>query len=387
MKREIQPPLLLCLLIIFISIIFLCIPVVAEGQVRIRLFSEKNPSSTLFTVTKGNYILESFNGETSKLEEGDYLVITLSNGKLGIKNGTDPAFLGDSLSLTSTDEQCRFSLRINGELPERRYYSGSLGCRPDMGTMIFINNVDAEDYVAGVVRAEGGPGKHQEYIKTQAILARTYLYKYIDKHIIDGYNLCDGTHCQVYKGTTDDESILSAVQETKGLVIIDTDSLPILAAFHSNCGGETARSEDVWLTRLPYLTNKIDPYCVESNNATWETSIPLDTWVDYLMEKGYRGTNYNELNFSQPNRVSNYTAGNFSYPLTTIRNDFGLRSTFFSVKLSGDKVILNGRGYGHGVGLCQEGAMEMAIKGHTYEEIIEFYYTDVKISKEFKTDL
>ena len=67
-------------------------------------------------------------------------------------------------------------------------------------------------------------------------------------------------------------------------------------------------------------------------------------------------------------------------PLTTIRSDLNLRSTFFSVFVNGDSVILKGRGYGHGVGLCQEGAMEMASKGFSYRDIISFYYSGVIIT-------
>jgi stage II sporulation protein D len=363
------------------------LPVMVKGQVKIRLFSEKYPSSTLFTVAKGSYTFESYNGEQSQLKEGDYLVVSLSNKKLGIKNGTDPAFYCDSISLVSNEEGGRFTLRINSQSPERRTYSGNLVCKPDMETMVFINQVDIEEYIAGVVRAEGGPGRDREYVKTQAILARTYLYKYIDKHIIDGYNLCDNTHCQVYMGITNDTSIIKAVEATKGMVIIDADSIPILAAFHSNCGGETAGSEDVWLTSLPYLAKKIDPYCTSSNNAVWEKILPLNTWVEYLKDKGYNGTNVNDLNFTQSTRVPEYVAGEFSFPLTTIRTDFGLRSTFFSLKVSGDKIVISGKGYGHGVGLCQEGAMQMALKGYNYEDIIEFYYTGATISKVFKTEI
>jgi stage II sporulation protein D len=370
----------------FLLFLFCASPVMAKGQVKIRLFSEKQPSSTLFAVTKGSYTFESYNGERSQLREGDYLVISLSNEKLGVKNGTAPAFYCDSISLVSNEEGGRFTLRINGQSPERRRYSGNLGCKPDMGTMVFINQVDIEEYVAGVVRAEGGPGRDKEYIKTQAILARTYLYKYIDKHIIDGFDLCDDTHCQAYFGITDDTSIVQAVEATKGMVIIDADSVPILAAFHSNCGGETARSEDVWLTGLPYLTKKTDPHCRSSNNALWEKTIPLGTWVEYLKNKGYNGTNINELNFTQTTRKPKYVAGEFSFPLTTIRTDFGLRSTFFSIKVRDDKIVISGKGYGHGVGLCQEGAMQMALKGYSYEDIIEFYYTGATISKVFKKE-
>ena len=83
--------------------------------------------------------------------------------------------------------------------------------------------------------------------------------------------------------------------------------------------------------------------------------------------------------FSQEHRKSDYRTGNFFMPLRLIRNDLSLRSTFFSVTVSGDSVILDGRGYGHGVGLCQEGAMAMASKGFTYRQIIGFYYTGVRI--------
>ena len=105
-----------------------------------------------------------------------------------------------------------------------------------------------------------------------------------------------------------------------------------------------------------------------------------------MKNKGYNGTNINELNFTQTTRKPKYVAGEFSFPLTTIRTDFGLRSTFFSIKVRDDKIVISGKGYGHGVGLCQEGAMQMALKGYSYKDIIEFYYTGATISNVFKTE-
>ncbi len=84
--------------------------------------------------------------------------------------------------------------------------------------------------------------------------------------------------------------------------------------------------------------------------------------------------------FSQKTRQTNYRVGSFSVPLNTIRTELNLRSTFFSVIAEGDSIILKGRGYGHGVGLCQEGAMTMAEEGHTCKQIIGFYYSDVIIT-------
>jgi stage II sporulation protein D len=85
------------------------------------------------------------------------------------------------------------------------------------------------------------------------------------------------------------------------------------------------------------------------------------------------------LNYSQQNRTTSYIIGNATVPVNEIRDYFRLRSTFFSVAVNGEDIILNGRGYGHGVGMCQEGAMEMALKGFTYSEIIKFYFPGVAI--------
>ena len=76
--------------------------------------------------------------------------------------------------------------------------------------------------------------------------------------------------------------------------------------------------------------------------------------------------------FIQKNRQDYYRTGSFTVPLITLRTELNLRSTFFSVFADGDSIILKGRGYGHGVGLCQEGAMTMAEEGNNYRQIIRF---------------
>jgi stage II sporulation protein D len=291
-------------------------------------------------------------------------------------------FACDSLILSGKTGSDCFSLRINGQFPVKQFYSGDLQCFPDMGKLIFINNSDIEKYISGVVMAEGGNGKNLEYFKTQAIIARTYMYKYFDKHLQDRYNLCDNTHCQAFNGLSSDTLLNKAALETRGLVILDKDSALIISAFHSNCGGETSTSEDVWLSDQPYLKSVKDPYCITSRNATWRRSLTVCEWENYLRKWGYNGSpdDPSSFNFLQESRVSDYRSGSFKLPLITIRSDLNLRSAFFSVYADGDSIILKGRGYGHGVGLCQEGAMMMAAKGFDYRAIINFYYSGVTIS-------
>jgi stage II sporulation protein D len=367
---------------ILVLFVLSVISTLVSAQVKIRLFANQSPESALFSVTKGRYILNGFNGESLTLSEGESVVVSRFNGKLALKSRNSIGFLSDSVILSGLTGDDNFSLRVNGQKSVRQYYSGDLKCFPDMETLVMINISDIERYIAGVVKAEGGSGKNIEYFKSQAVIARTYMYKYMDKHISDGYNVCDNTHCQVFNGSSSDSILNEAAMETKGLVILDQDSMLIESAFHSNCGGETASSEDVWLTGKTYLKKVIDPYCTSSRNSVWKKSITLNEWIDFIKRSGYTGKcdDVSVFSFSQKSRVSDYRVGSFTIPLTTIRTELKLRSTFFSVIPSGDSVVFSGRGYGHGVGLCQEGAMVMAAKGFDFSQIIDFYYSGIGIS-------
>jgi stage II sporulation protein D len=372
----------------FIWLLFFVCPLLLKGEVRVRLFSSQSPETVVFAVTSGEYLVEGYKGGPDTFHKNDLIVISKYGNRLAVKSKNTNGYVADSLTITAKGENASFSLRINGQNPVRQYYRGDFYCYPDLETLVLINNCDVESYIAGVVRAEGGIGKHEEYFKTQAIIARTYMYKNLDKHLHDRYNVCDNTHCQAYNGMSTDSLINSASIETHGKVILDQDSLLIISAFHSNCGGMTVASADVWVTAQPYLKSVTDPYCVNSRNATWEKKISSKAWIEYLVKSGYNGKTNDPalLSFYQNKRWVDYKAGTFTMPFEKIRDDLKLRSSFFSVIAARDSVTFKGKGYGHGVGLCQEGAMEMASKGNTYQQIIDFYYfgviiTDIKYAK------
>ena len=355
---------------------------ITSAQVKIRLFSNQSPESALFSVSQGIYEVDTYNGDLITLSIGESLIITKFNGKLGVKVRNDKGFLCDSISFYGKKGDDSFSLRINSDVPVRQFYSGDLLCFPDLDNLVLINMSDIEKYISGVVRAEGGTGKNIEYFKSQAIIARTYMYKYFGKHLSDGYNVCDNTHCQVFNGLSSDSVINRAAFATRDMVILAPDSTLIISAFHSNCGGETSSSEDVWLTSQPYLKSVVDPYCMTSRNARWEKSISRLEWTEFIRKSGYtvKLDDQENLGFIQKSRLTDYKTGSISIPFRSIRTDLNLRSTFFSVFTQGDSIILRGKGYGHGVGLCQEGAMKMAEKGFNYRQIIDFYYTGVIIT-------
>ncbi len=364
---------------ILVFLFLLIQEIICTGQVKVRLFAGLSPGSVTFTVDEGSYELITFNGNPEILQKGALLLISESGGVIVVKSLNTRGYMCDSVLLKGNG---KFSVRINGQDPVRRHYSGDLKCIPDLRTLVMINICDPETYIAGVVRAEGGEKKNIEYFKSQAVIARTYLYRNADKHIADGYSLCDNTHCQVYNGITADSLIISSALETSGMVLLGPDTMLINSAFHSNCGGETAASEDVWLTGQSYLKSVRDQFCVTSPNAEWQKILSKEDWINFLVNSGYKGNKEDPvlLNFSQQNRMKDLSVGNFSAPLRQVRDDLKLRSSFFSVSVQGDSVILNGRGYGHGVGLCQEGAMVMASKGFDYKQIINFYYTGVRVA-------
>lgn len=359
-----------------------------SGQVKVRLFSGYDSDTIIFSVTEGKYKINYFPSSEVLLLKGQKGSIIRSGAKLVIKSSEDHFWsISDSVIITGTTGNDSFSLSVDNSGKLTRNYSGDLLCKSDLGTILLVNTCETESYIAGVVKAEGGSGRHPEYFKTQAVIARTYMYGHLNRHALDGFDLCDDVHCQAFNGLTSDSLIIRATLDTKDQIIIGPDSQPITAAFHSNCGGETMASENLWLRSYPYLKKVKDPYCISSRNSRWSKSISVKDWIDYLKKSGMKPAQADNarLNFEQPVRMINYKAGSFTIPFNQIRTDLGLRSSFFSVKVKGDSVILSGRGYGHGAGLCQEGAMVMAAKGFDYRKIIGFYYKGVTI-KNFSTN-
>jgi stage II sporulation protein D len=245
------------------------------------------------------------------------------------------------------------------------------------------NEVDLDNYVAGVVEAEVGSRQPFEYYKVQATICRTYVLAHLRKHEKDGFNMCDKEHCQVFKGKSlSNIDIINAVQETSNSVLVDENLNLIVAAFHSNCGGQTVSSADVWNKAQSYLQPIRDTFCVNSRNAHWEKEVNKKIWIKYLLKRNTQLDSSNlvrNYNFAQPQRTKDFIVKDIKIPLKEIRSDFNLKSTYFSVEDAGETLIFKGKGFGHGIGLCQEGAIRMAKTGYSYSDIIHYYFKNVNI--------
>jgi stage II sporulation protein D len=236
-----------------------------------------------------------------------------------------------------------------------------------------------------VTEAEAGSRSTLEFYKVQAILARTFALAHINKHILEGFSLCDQVHCQAYYGKPKDMSIYTAIEETKGKVVVDENLNLIIAAFHSNSGGQTANSEDVWGSYTNYLRSRVDSFSNKMPNAYWERKMLTDDWLTYLkLKHNYAIDKPNAkeaaVNFRQDYRKVYLECNNSKIPLKNIRTDLQLKSTFFSIsEISGDSIVFKGKGYGHGLGMCQEGAMKMCKLGYKYPDILNYYYKSIQI--------
>ena len=261
--------------------------------------------------------------------------------------------------------------------------------------------VALEEYLIHVVAGEMPASYEAEALGAQAVAARSYIAWKLPRcggaGCSRGADICtDSTHCMAYK--SDEamradwgeqyeayrEKIASAVQATAGQVLL-YDGSPVQALFHASSGGRTEDAQAVWGTALPYLTS------VES--AEEETQRTLTLTRAQLAQKlnaAFDGAGLTAQNVTQQfivrtrtpgGRADTVRVGRVTATGRAVRSALGLSSTAFEVRSEGEKVTITTLGYGHGVGMSQEGANAMAQQGKTWQDILLHYYTGVSIGK------
>ena len=246
--------------------------------------------------------------------------------------------------------------------------------------------IELEEYVIGVVGAEMPASFQIEAIKSQAIIARTYALKAIER----GQVLTDTESTQSYKdnnalrnlwGSSFDiyyNKIKDAVISTSGMVLTYNGQY-IEAVYHSTSNGVTEAAVNVWGNSFPYLIS------VDSIYDNTNPSFIKDKFFSYnelsriLNMDINKDTNFNITGFTSGNRIENIEVNGINYKGTTFRQLLGLRSADFSLSFNEDGITFTTKGYGHGVGLSQYGANGMAKNGYSYIEILKHYYPGVII--------
>jgi stage II sporulation protein D len=258
-----------------------------------------------------------------------------------------------------------------------------------------------EDYVRGVVAAEGSTEREPEALKALAIASRTYVLKNLGRHARDGYDFCTTTHCQRFRSieTNSDvpAAIADAVTATKGEILRDNENELADAYFSASCGGATANMSTLWGGNAPvYLRGVRDEYCPSEAHHSWtdvisQTQLLRALQTDPRTNVGERLLNVSVLRTDASGRAEliaieggrRVVVKGWDFKIIVGRA-LGwnlLKSSRFAIAHAGSNFIFRGSGFGHGLGLCQEGAHVMAERGASYRQILEKYFPSTRIAK------
>ena len=257
--------------------------------------------------------------------------------------------------------------------------------------------MDIETYVQGVLAGEMKNDWPMEALKAQAILARTFVLKFIEEkesRYPDADISTDIEEAQAYSAKDVNERIRQAVEETRGLVLASDGALPY-AWFHAHSGGVTERAKAglSWKDEEPSYTQVIqgnEPESADADAQNWSASFTYEEFENALSKLGAEVmlTENSVLVISErgeSGRAVTIEADGQSVPASELRIVLGstkMRSTLLSsLKIEDGKIKMVGKGYGHGVGMSQWGAYGMAEEGKTAEEIVKHYFRNVTIEK------
>jgi len=292
------------------------------------------------------------------------------------------------------------------------------------GTWTLVQKIEFDDYLAGVLPYEIGPNSPLEALKAQAVIARTWGIFNSDRFNMDKYHLCISTQCQVYKPTKiKNKKVQIAIEATSDLILTYRNQ-PINAFYHGSNGGVSATASESWQIKdYSYFNSIIDG----SNSLNKSFKLPitkkseLNNFLDFDIEQFY-GSNHSLFRWNKKissleikeklikNKLINIDddvldvnsiergfsgrvtklaiqTNKVNQSILLVKDDIRrvlnfIPSNLFTInKLSDDLWLLRGGGFGHGVGLSQAGAIEMAKLGFSYEQILKHYYRDAKIKK------
>ena len=260
-----------------------------------------------------------------------------------------------------------------------------------------------EDYVRGVVAVEGSLEREPEALKALAVASRTYVLKNLGRHARDGYDFCSTTHCQRFQITSVGEvsaAVVAAVDATRGEVLSDSDDQVADAYFSASCGGATANKGTLWGgSTPPYLKGVSDEYCATEAHRNWSDVISQGQLLKALKTDprtnlGERLTSVTILRTDASGRAEliaiegdrRVTVSGWDFKIIVGRA-LGwnlLKSSRFDISRSGSNFIFRGSGFGHGLGLCQEGAHVMASRGARYRQILAKYFPSTRVTNDYR---
>lgn len=364
---------------------------------------------------------------------GKQLRLQLDQQQIWSIQGKNRLALGSSVSLTGSPYLHCWQENANGTL-RWSAYRGKLQIQAGPEGLTAINHLPADSYLAGVIPSEVPFTFPPEALKAMAVVARTYALSHLGRHSGEDFDVCSEVHCQVYRGLSQENpSTTRAVLDSRGELLVFKDR-PADTTFHACCGGHGVDVKDTWpdSAAIPYLAGTYDQlpgspvmdltreadfrkwldgrhpaYCSGAGRFRWEESLPwsqlearLKQSIPVLIKseppaslealKGLEVTRRDRSGRVAELKIlatpADLTLGGDKIRWLTNAGKIGsggLQSSLFYLDILGEgerrTVRLRGGGWGHGVGLCQEGAAGRARAGYTYQQILAHYYPGTQI--------
>ncbi len=342
----------------------------------------------------------------AELEGGEKLRVLVVNGRKTIRvNGAEGTGSGVNITRVS-DTQAKVKRKVV-DLPIRltpvkefiylngRPYRGVVDIYAGEVGLMAVNELYIEPYIVGLINHEISSKWPEAAVKAQAIIARTYALHEKErtggKGLDERYDLDGSVLGQVYKGVNAEDNLaLRAVKETRGTVLTYRGKIA-LTVYHSNAGGMTESSGNVWTTGYPYLRSVKSPYDKGAPGYSWQYPITPEKLASRLKRAGFkvgRPESVTVTERTRSNRVHKLDIEGSDEIVTLSGKEFReaigydhIKSTNFEVSRNGNLFFFTGKGLGHGVGMSQWGAKGMAANGYTYKEILRHYYPGTRLSR------
>jgi stage II sporulation protein D len=251
----------------------------------------------------------------------------------------------------------------------------------------------SERYVAAVLSAEAAPDEPAASLEALAMTARTFALENLHRHRAEGFDLCDSTHCQALHLGPVRPAIAQAVRNTTGISLWN-GSRRASIYYTQHCGGVSEDVSGRWpAEHASYLISRADPYCLRRSPASWQAKISLTELTRIATEQRWKlptpitGIHITQhtasgraklLEVSGPTGTAQISASSLRFAINRALGWNRIRSDLYTVVMADGMLLFTGHGYGHGVGLCQAGAFQMAIEHHTAAEILAFYFPNTR---------
>ncbi|MGB8539241.1 MAG: SpoIID/LytB domain-containing protein, partial [Acidobacteriaceae bacterium] len=247
----------------------------------------------------------------------------------------------------------------------------------------------SENYVMAALSGEAAPDEPLASLKAMAISMRTFALVNANRHQTEGFGLCDSTHCQALRLGKPRPEVEQAVRETAGETLWSGGERAHVF-YTQHCGGTSESASAVWPEeKADYLAGHSDPYCLRRAPAQWQTRISMRQLGEIFHAQGWHTPSpLTDIRVAQRDAAgraqllqitghgapAQLSASSFRFAVDRALGWNQMRSDWYSLTFSGADLEIRGRGYGHGVGLCQAGAFEMAVEGRSDREILNFYF-------------